>query len=299
VTCSYDHMTPFAVLLVNVTQIDGRQWKILSYLTYIGCSLSSFFSAVIIFLYVFIKWVLVSNRDSSMGIHVSLCLAVFLLNTSFLFIEWGATWSQNSACVIIAVIIQYSLLASPVIFWIFFPGVPAVLVGGSLCVFGSTPFYGRKELILSDTNGTTQFQHVHGTITIKVLSDLKSLSHFFLNSCWITNTHFLYGMNISYFSLTFLFNTCFLVVVTHQIFKLRCLYDKGRRLPSPKDICTVLGLNMLLGMTWGLIFFTSGYTNYPILYLFCICNSLQGLFLFLWFCGTMKRNRHVEAQTSI
>ncbi|KAI5101336.1 adhesion G-protein coupled receptor G5-like, partial [Silurus meridionalis] len=82
--------------------------KILSYLTYIGCSLSSFISAVTIFLYVFMK---VSNRDSSMGIHVSLCLAVFLLNTSFLFIEWGATWSQNSACVIIAVIIQYSLLA--------------------------------------------------------------------------------------------------------------------------------------------------------------------------------------------
>ncbi|XP_046713150.1 adhesion G-protein coupled receptor G1-like isoform X6 [Silurus meridionalis] len=295
VTCSYDHMTPFAVLLVNVTQIDGQQWKILSYLTYIGCSLSSFFSAVIIFLYVFIKS---TNKDNFLRIHVSLNVAVFLLNTSFLFIEWGVTY--GSVCVIIAVVIQYSLLSC--FSWmiieafhlyltvvkvfniyirqyllklsLFGWGVPAVLVGGSLCVFGSTPFYGRKALSLSGTNGTTHF-------------------------CWITNTHFLYGMNISYFSLTFLFNTCLLVVVTHQIFKLRCLYDKGRRLPSPKDICTVLGLNMLLGTTWGLIFFTSGYTNYPILYLFCICNSLQGLFLFLWFCGTMKRKRHVEAQTSI
>ncbi|KAF7703300.1 hypothetical protein HF521_022307 [Silurus meridionalis] len=55
VICSYDHMTPFAVLLVDMKQIDPQQWKILSYLTYIGCSLSSFISAVTIFLYVFMK----------------------------------------------------------------------------------------------------------------------------------------------------------------------------------------------------------------------------------------------------
>ncbi|MCI4383162.1 hypothetical protein PGIGA_G00023090 [Pangasianodon gigas] len=108
VNCSYDHMTPFAVLLVDVAQINAQQWKILSYISYIGCSLSSFFSAVTIFLYVFMKS---SNRDSSIRIHVSLSVALFLLNTSFLFIEWGATWSQDSVCVLIAVIIQYSLLS--------------------------------------------------------------------------------------------------------------------------------------------------------------------------------------------
>lgn len=66
---------------------------------------------------------------------------------------------------------------------------------------------------------------------------------------------------------------CVLATVTHQIFKLRRLNHKGR---ARKDFGTVLGLTMLLGMTWGLVFFTSGYTNYPILYLFCICNTLQG-----------------------
>ncbi|KAF7703302.1 hypothetical protein HF521_022309 [Silurus meridionalis] len=296
VTCSYNHMTPFAVLLVDMKQIDPWQWKILSSLTYIGCSLSSFFSAVTIFLYVFMKS---SYKDTSMGIHMSLSVAVFLLNTSFLFIEWGATLFQGNVCVLIAVIIQYSLLAC--FSWmtiealhlylllikvfntyikhyllklsLFGWGVPAVLVGGSLCVFGRMPFYGRKELNLSNTNETTYF-------------------------CWIINTQFLYGMNISYFSLTFLFNTCVLAVVAHQIFKLRCLNKKGRRLPSSKDMCTVLGLTLLLGMTWGLIFLSSGYTNYPILYLFCICNSLQGLFLFLWFCGTVKKNKTLKKENS-
>ncbi|MCI4383161.1 hypothetical protein PGIGA_G00023080 [Pangasianodon gigas] len=294
VNCSYDHMTPFAVLLVDVAQINAQQWKILSYISYIGCSLSSFFSAVTIFLYVFMKS---SNRDSSIRIHVSLSVALFLLNTSFLFIEWGATWSQGSMCVLIAVIIQYSLLSCfswmaieaihlylllvkvfntymkyyMVKLSLFGWGVPAVLVGGSLCVFGSKPFYGPTPVILSNSDETTHL-------------------------CWITDIRFLYGMNIPYFSLTFLFNTCILVAVTHQIFKLRCL--NVSKLPSHKDICTVLGLTFLMGMTWGLAFFTSGYTNYFILYLFCICNSLQGLFLFLWFYGTTKKNRHLKAQSS-
>ncbi|XP_060796932.1 adhesion G-protein coupled receptor G2-like isoform X2 [Neoarius graeffei] len=298
ITCSYDHMTPFAVLLVdmNQTPTDRVQWKILSYITYIGCSFSSFFSAVTIFLYIFMKS---SNREHSIGIHVSLSVAHLLLNFSFLFTEWGATWSQEGACVFIAVIIQYSLLSCfswmaieaihlylllikvfntyikqyMVKLSLFGWGVPAVLVGGSLCVFGSNPFYGTTQIKLSDTNETMQF-------------------------CWITDSHFLYGMNITCFCLMFLFNACVLVAVTSQIFKLRSLNDKDRKLPSHKDICTVLGLTFLLGMTWGLVFFTSGYTNYPVLYLFCIFNSLQGLFLFLWFYGTMKRSRRLEAQTS-
>ncbi|KAF4082918.1 hypothetical protein AMELA_G00134110 [Ameiurus melas] len=300
VTCSYDHMTPFAVLMVdmNALQIDPQQWKILSYVSYIGCSLSSFFSTVTIFIYVFMKS---PHRDNSLRIHVSLSVALFLLNTSFLLIEWGATWSQDIVCVIIAVIIQYSLLSCfswmaieaihlylllikvfntyiknyMVKLSLFGWGVPAVLVAGSLCAYGSKPFFGKTQIKLTNSSEATQF-------------------------CWITDTHYLYGMNITYFCLTFLFNISVLVAVTHQIFKMRILNTRSsRNLPSRKDICTVLGLSFLLGMTWGLVFFTSGYTNYPILYLFCICNTLQGLFHFLWSYGTMKKNRHLVAQASV
>ncbi|XP_058256203.1 adhesion G-protein coupled receptor G6-like isoform X1 [Hemibagrus wyckioides] len=295
VNCSYDHMTPFAVLLAK-PDLDAKQWKILSAVSYIGCSLSSFFSAVTIFLYTFMK---TSDRDTSIRIHVSLSVAVFLLNTSFLFTEWAATWPEPGACVFIAVIIQYSLLSCfswmaiealhlylllikvfntyiklyTIKLSLFGWGVPAVLVGGSLCVYKSTHFYGTREIKFIDTNETTEF-------------------------CWIVDDHFLYGMNITYFSITFLFNTSILVAVTRQIFKLRCLNVRGKKPLSRKDICTVLGLTLLLGMTWGLAFFMSGHTNYPILYLFCICNTLQGLFLFLWFYSTMKRNRKLVTRSS-
>ena len=39
----------------------------------------------------------------------------------------------------------------------------------------------------------------------------------------------------------------------------------------------MMGLTCLMGTTWGLAFLGSGYINYPILYLFCILNSAQGL----------------------
>ncbi|GAA6102032.1 uncharacterized protein LOC113646696 isoform X1 [Tachysurus ichikawai] len=152
-------------------------------------------------------------------------------------------------------------------------GMPALLVGGSLCVYGKTPFYGTTEITLSDTNEAMKF-------------------------CWITDIRFLYGMNITYFSIMFLFNMSILVAVICQICKLRHMNVRGSRFLSRKDICTVLGLTFLLGMTWGLAFLTSGYTNYTVLYLFCICNTLQGLFLFLWFYATMKKKRKLVAQSS-
>ncbi|KAM9461286.1 adhesion G-protein coupled receptor G2-like [Clarias gariepinus] len=219
-----------------------------------------------------------------------------------MFSEWAATLPENSVCVLTAVIIQYSLLSC--FSWmaiealhlycllikvfnthikrymiklsLFGWGMPAVLVGGSLCGFGIKPLYGKVNTTLSNTNGTSES-----------------------NFCWITDTHFLYGMNITYFSLTFLFNTFVLAIVTHQIFKLQCLNIGGSKLPSRKNICTVLGLTILLGMAWGFAFFTSGYTNYPVLYLFCIFNSFQGFFLFFWVCCTVKKNRGTKGQFKI
>ncbi|KAL6468914.1 hypothetical protein MHYP_G00224380 [Metynnis hypsauchen] len=292
--CSYDHMTPFAVLLVDV-KIDKTHWKILSYLSYIGCGISAFFSLAAILVF-FIKRS--PTADSSNSIHVSLSAALLLLNTSFLFSEWAASWSIEGVCVFVAVMIEYSLLCC--FSWmaiealhvylllikvfntyirhymiklsLFGWGVPALFVGASLSVYKLKAFYGTNKVTLTDTTDTTAI-------------------------CWIINVYFLYGMNITYYSIMFLANTAVLSTVTSQICKLRRLATKGKKFPTCKDISTVLGLTCLLGLTWSLAFVTSGYTNYPMLYLFCICNSLQGLFMFLWVYWTMRKNRRVAAET--
>lgn len=43
-----------------------------------------------------------------------------------------------------------------------------------------------------------------------------------------------------------------------------------------QDVRSVLGITILLGLTWGFAFFAWGPVNLAFMYLFAICNSLQG-----------------------
>ncbi|KTG07531.1 hypothetical protein cypCar_00003051 [Cyprinus carpio] len=215
VECLCDHMTPFALLLTEVKNIDGKHWEILSYISYIGCGLSAFFSASTVLSFIF-------NRV--FNIHI-----------------------------------RHYMVKLSLIGW----GVPAVIAGGLL---SANNIYGIQETALSDTNATNQI-------------------------CWIKDTSVLYGVNISYFSIIFLFNLGILVTVSRQIFKLRHVGNKHNKTPVWKDAGTVLGLMCLQGTTWGLIFFSFGYINYPILYLFCILNSMQGFYIFVWMCASARKNR--------
>nr|XP_055070310.1 adhesion G-protein coupled receptor G2-like [Misgurnus anguillicaudatus] len=292
VNCSCDHMTPFAVLLINMKNIDEQQWEIMSYISYIGCSLSAVFSAFSI-----LSYIVNSNarKEVSRRIHVSLSAALFLLNISFMLSEWAATLNINEVCVFIAVTIHYSLLCCftwmaiealhlylllvrvfnirikhymvklSLIGW----GVPALLVGSLLSVHSRNSVYGTKNITLSDTNQTNAF-------------------------CWTTGGVIIYAVNISYFILVFLFNSVILIVVSRMIFMLQKSDNGPKSKTACKNASTVLGLMCLLGTTWGLAFFGSGYTNYPILYLFCIFNSTQGFYIFLWMCLTGRTKKQQE-----
>ncbi|KAL1270678.1 hypothetical protein QQF64_029694 [Cirrhinus molitorella] len=217
---------------------------------------------------------------------------------SFMFSEWAATWTAKEVCVFIAVTIHYSLLCSftwmaiealhlylllarvfniyikyymvklSLIGW----GVPAVLVGCLLSIQQLTrQFYGTINVTFSDSNATNPV-------------------------CWITEPLILYGVNLCYFTIVFLFNAIVLITVSRQIFMLKKVENKHQKVPV-KDISTVLGLMCLLGTSWGLVFLGSGYTSYPILYIFCISNTMQGFFIFLWMCRTAQPEKHKVAHT--
>ncbi|XP_065117634.1 adhesion G-protein coupled receptor G5-like [Paramisgurnus dabryanus] len=284
VECSCDHMTPFAVLLTNA-EIDKYHWEILSIISYIGCSLSALFCAVSM-----LSYSVDSNarKEVSTSIHVSLSAALFLLNISFMLSEWAATLTLKEVCVFIAVTIHYSLLCCftwmaiealhlyllmirvfnihikhyMVKLSLFGWGVPALFVGSLLSVNKTQNFYGPSRM--SSLNKTQEF-------------------------CWTTFPT-PYAINISYLILVFLFSTGILITVSRKICMMRKV-DKRHKVAPCKDVLTVLGLMCLLGTTWGLAFFTIGYTNYPILYLFCICNSTQGFYVFIWMCLIARKNR--------
>lgn len=153
-------------------------------------------------------------------------------------------------------------------------------------------------------------------------------------SCWITDDSFFYSLNLVYFTLIFIFNSGILMAVGSSICRMNTLVkrsagksqgDVDRFNASCRSGLTLLGLTCLLGTTWGLAFLGSGYVNYPILYLFCILNSLQGgwrglfkepllctercdlmffsflkgFFIFMWICLTAKKQRKRQMEEKL
>ncbi|XP_030017097.1 adhesion G-protein coupled receptor G5-like isoform X2 [Sphaeramia orbicularis] len=268
-TCSCNHTTAFSVLLIR-QEISDVHWEILSYISYIGCGISAFFTALSLVIYVFGRS---SRTDHSISIHVSLSGSLFLLNTTFLLSEWGATVEEDWVCMFIAAFMHYCLLCCFTwmaiealhlylmlikVFNTHFKhylvklslagwGIPCMVVGISLGV-KQNQFYGITEMTMVDSNETNAVICKMKQVlrhNLKAEAEAKS-------SSW---------MNPNRFS------------------------------DSCKSGLTVMGITFLMGTTWGLAFLGSGYTNYFILYLFCILNSSQGFFIFLWICLSTQRQR--------
>ncbi|GCC17062.1 hypothetical protein chiPu_0021484 [Chiloscyllium punctatum] len=70
---------------------------------------------------------------------------------------------------------------------------------------------------------------------------------------------------------------------------------KGR---DRKSVITVLGLTCLLGITYGIAFFSYGPQSVTAMYLFCILNPLQGFFIFLWYCMLIRSPSSTVSETS-
>lgn len=78
--------------------------------------------------------------------------------------------------------------------------------------------------------------------------------------------------NLGLFSLVFLFNTAMLGTMVGQVLRLR---PHAHKWPH---VLTLLGLSLVLGLPWALVFFSfaSGTFQLVILYFFSIITSFQG-----------------------
>nr|XP_020461551.1 adhesion G-protein coupled receptor G2-like [Monopterus albus] len=274
IVCSCNHATPFAVLLVR-QPIAEAQWKILSYISYTGCSLSAFFTALSIVMYIFSRK---HKMDYSISVHVSLTLMHYSLLCCF---TWMAIEGLHLYLLLIKVFNTYYkhyLAKLSLAGW----GIPGVIVAVSLGLKDFKQFYGVTRMTMADTNQTNAI-------------------------CWITDDTFFYSLNLVYFTVVFIFNSGILVAVASSIIRMKKVSSSNSKLKAEtkgktwndsdrfKESCrsglTVLGLTCLMGTTWGLAFLGSGYISYPILYLFCIFNSTQGFFIFLWICQSVKKKR--------
>ncbi|GAA6225904.1 adhesion G-protein coupled receptor G5-like [Lates japonicus] len=291
ITCSCDHLTYFGVLMVSA-HLDPKDQEILSYITLIGCSISLF--ALVITVVIFI-----TNRtvrgDVSMKIHINLAIALILLNLHFLPSHTVAALSSTGLCLYMAIAVHYSLLAT--FSWMALEGFHIYLL--LVRVFN---IYVKRYLLKLSVVGWGIPAVI---VSLVVIIDRDAYGHVPLDSsnsnstliCYIANSTVKVVTTMGLFGLVFIFNVILFGVTIRRIVSLRhskesdC--DRAKR-----DACTLLGISTLLGITWGLVFFSFGYLTTPGLYLFCTLSSLQGFFLFLWFVMSLRKHRTSTTKTS-
>ncbi|NXX73851.1 AGRG1 protein, partial [Urocolius indicus] len=278
--CRCNHLTYFAVLMVSSPKITYVHRDYLSIITYIGCLISALASiCTILFLYFRSK-----QRDqiTSMHIHMNLLGAIFLLDITFLLSEHLASSSSEAVCRAGGLLLHFSLLSC--LTWMGIEGYNlyrlVIEVFNAyhehfllkLCLVGwGLPFLCVMLILLvSWTN--------YGPFSIPVYESISGKS---TNAtiCWITSPLIHNVVNLGFFSLVFLFNSVMLGAMLREILRHN---KKGHRL---KHVLALLGLSILLGIPWALVFFsfTSGVFHLVSIYIFTIVNSLQGFLIFLWY----------------
>ncbi|XP_069365596.1 uncharacterized protein [Maniola hyperantus] len=108
-TCRCTHLTHFAEVLFPRSVFSQKDEDILELLTVIGCCLSMFGLIMVgVTAALFRSW----RRDYSNKIWLQLCISIFLLVLSFLIIVFAKFDQYSIACMLIGVVLHYSVLSS-------------------------------------------------------------------------------------------------------------------------------------------------------------------------------------------
>ncbi|XP_035992177.1 adhesion G-protein coupled receptor G1 [Fundulus heteroclitus] len=251
ITCFSNHLTYFGVLLVSA-DLSPKDQEILFYITQIGCGIS-LLALVITVLLIIVKSEKVAKTSSNELCFYMALLLHYSLLASF---TWMALEGFHLYLLLVKVFniyVRRYLFKLSVVGW----GLPAVIV--SVMVIIDKDLYGHTPVVLSRPNETTV--------------------------CYITDDTAKMVTTVGVFGLVFLFNVIMFGVIAKRFLDNTFSKQDGRRkfISARREVLTLLVLMVLLGLPWGLIFCSLGETPAPALYAFCIMNSLQGVFIFIYF----------------
>ncbi|KAM4547574.1 uncharacterized protein V3H82_021173 [Fundulus diaphanus] len=289
--CGCNHLTSFAILLDLSREplISRVQATILTFITYIGCGLSAIFLSITLLTYlVFGKL----RKDTPSKILIQLCLALLLLNLVFLVDAWLALYPEAvGLCISTAWFLHYFLLVS--FTWMGLEGVHMYYALVKVFTDNLSHYMLKFSLV---GWGVPMIVVI---IVIAIDKDnygLLSYGRFPDGSsddfCWIKNDIAFYVAVVAYFCVIFVFNFIMFIVVLVQWHKIKKQNPHNNRHRSTlQNIRSMVGITLLLGLTWGFAFFAWGPLNLPFMYLFAIFNSLQGFFIFIFHCAVKETVR--------
>ncbi|XP_044139929.1 adhesion G-protein coupled receptor G2 isoform X9 [Bufo gargarizans] len=288
--CQCNHMTSFAILM-NVSpndQLNPQDLLVLTFITYIGCGLSAIFLSVTLITYIAFEKI---RRDYPSKILIQLCAALVCLNLTFLLNPWIALYNDvPGLCISVAAFLHYFVLVS--ITWM---GLEAFHMYLSLVKVFNT--YVRKYILKFCIVGWGA-----PAVVVAIILAVKKDAYYLQISgkypngsadyfCWVEDIVFWITV-VGYFAIIFLLNVSMFVVVLIQLCRIKKQKQLGyQRKTTLQDMRSVAGITFLLGITWGFGFFSFGPGRTVIMYLFTIFNSLQGFFIFLFYCVAKENVR--------
>ncbi|KAI4878810.1 hypothetical protein NFI96_010009 [Prochilodus magdalenae] len=292
--CSCNHLTNFGVLLdiSNKSITNYQQVAVLNSLTYIGCGVSSVFLTVTLVMYLRLGKLrkVVPNK-----ILIQLCMALLLLNLVFLLNSFLAQQLHRvGLCIPTTFFLSYFLLAS--FTWMALESVHIYL--SIVKVFNTYVSHFMVKITLVGWGVPL----VVVIVPIAINNNIYGLQSTTLDNgsveyfCWWKDI-FVFRLVVgTYFCLTYLLNLSMFIVVMTLLCRIKKQNPHSVRYRTVlQDIWSSTALAVLLGLTWVFGLFSWGSVQLIFTYLFVICNSLQGFFIFVFRCAA---NEEVRRQYS-
>ncbi|KAK7493677.1 hypothetical protein BaRGS_00015189, partial [Batillaria attramentaria] len=223
----------------------------------------------------------IQRMNTSSKILVSLCVALALSDLVFVVGMQDYTLKHPAACKAVSMLLHFCLLSS--MCWMLMEAFYLYLsfvrifrtISTDIILKFSCFAWGVPVLIVVITAGVS---------TADSYSPLDS------GICWLTGTAF-YAAFVGPVCLILLLNLVSFVLVLRVILGLT---DKQETSQAAQKLRRAIGVVVLLGLTWVFGLLSIEDTSQIVFnYLFAVFNSLQGLFIFLFYCVFNKNTRAI------
>ncbi|XP_076001098.1 adhesion G protein-coupled receptor L2b.1 isoform X2 [Genypterus blacodes] len=275
-TCSCSHLTNFAILMAHRGNVgDGSVHELLlTVITRMGIAVSLVCLAISLFTFCFFKG-LQSDRNT---IHKNLCLNLFIGELVFLV---GINMTEPKlVCSIIAGVLHFCFLAA--FAWMCLEGVQLYLM---LVEVFESEFSRRKYYYVSG------YLFPAAVVGISAAIDYRSYGTH--RACWLRVDNYFIWSFIGPVTFIIALNVIFLVVTMYKMVKhSTSMKPDSSRLGGIRSwVMGAFALLCLLGLTWSFGLFFLNESSIVMAYLFTIFNTLQGMFIFIFYCLLQKKVR--------
>ncbi|KAK2181581.1 hypothetical protein NP493_391g01034 [Ridgeia piscesae] len=277
-TCLCDHLTNFALLLDvydKGSRLTPEHQMALSVISYVGCGISLVAISLTLFTLLVVKKLYRTENPSKILTH--LCCA--LIGVLVLFIVGTQSFVRNHTltCQVFAGALHYFVLAT----WLWMAVEAFYMYHALVKVFQT--YY--SHFLLKSMLIAWGLPLVAVAITAGVSTDNYQLQG---NICWLSRDAFYAGLLVP-IAVIIIANCVVFVLVMRQLHSAaRRKLTQSQHTHAAIHLQRAASVMILLGLTWTFAFFAIGGANIAFQYLFAVFNSLQGLFIFIFYCASRK-----------